>query len=525
MGGITLADNPPDDPEGRFLLPNGLYNTSLIKDLNLLNFASSQSSASAAATAVSAFSTSDLTTNVQTVGSAPTFSISDYLVPALQTKVWEDWQASDDFIAFDPQTFSSDISAFQLGLDDLIGNSPIWEDGTIPEDQAYDELVFDLPSTAFDTPTTVNVADLIVGPHSMSSSAAVSPLDLAMSNDSTYQELALANLYGFNDVSEASDSEFGSDSDEDDSEDDGVEEEQLDRDEAEKSTPQVPNEPILIAPPMTTESMATDVTIEDAVDEDIVISVPTIKLEDPNKRRMEEALAARIKNDLGDEHIEGLFNILKGPVADQENGDENEEMEVNLSILDEATLVEVYQYVESCCMQTMGSLIAAEKRERAAEMEALERQRQMMQQRAFADRTPELSPSHSCASSNPPSPPHPSSHPSSPSKNPRSSNSSHKKRHGNNASSVMVANHEIGDHLEQETLWTVTAGHPYKSTTGRRKRSNTSSRSKIQKDVQYCQQPQSYATGEAVILRAADNVDQSNEMEYGEDAEIDIVGI
>ncbi|KAF9355060.1 hypothetical protein BGX26_007023 [Mortierella sp. AD094] len=514
---ITLADNPPDDPEGRFLHP------SLIKDLNLLNFASSQSS-------TSAFSAIDMSVNAQTNSSvAPTFSISDFLVPALQTKVWDDWQSADDFTAFDPQTFSSDISAlpFQLGLEGLIGNSSIWENSAIPEDQAYDELVFDLAPTAFDVPATVNVADLIVGPNSMASSTAVSPLDLAMSNDSTYQDLALANLYGFNDASEAFDSESDSDFDDDEGsseedEDENEDEVKLDLQEITKITQEVVEESTVVVaepPSMTAESMATDVAVTvEAVPEEDAVVMSSIKPEDPNKRRMEEALATRINNDLGPEHMAGLFKILKGPSADQENEDEDEEMEVDLSSLDEATLVEVYQYVESCCMQTMGSIIAAEQRERAAEME-----RQILQ-RAYAERTPELSPSHSCASSNPPSPPHPSSHPPSPSKSHRSSHGSHKKRHRAN-SSVMMANLEMGDHLEQDSLWTSTASHPYKSS-GRRKRSNTGTRTKMQKDVQYQhQQLQGYAAGEAVILRAADDSDQSNEMEYSEDAEIDIVGI
>ncbi|KAF9998704.1 hypothetical protein BGZ80_003361 [Entomortierella chlamydospora] len=455
---------------------------------------------------------------------APTFSISDFLVPALQTKVWEDWQSADDFTTFDPQTFSSDVSVlpFQLDLEGFIGNSSIWENDAIPEEQAYDELVFDLAPTAFDVPATVNVADLIVGPNSMASSAAVSPLDLAMSNDSTYQDLALANLYGFNDASEAFDSESDSDSEDEDSEEDDDQNEdevKLDLQEIAKVAQEVVEEPTVVAvepPSMAAESMGT-ITVEVVSEEDAVVMSST-KPEDPNKRRMEEVLATRINNDLGPEHMAGLFKILKGTSADQENEDEDEEMEVDLSSLDEATLVEVYQYVESCCMQTMGFIIAAEQRERAAELE-----RQMLQ-RAYAERTPELSPSHSCASSNPPSPPHPSSHPPSPSKSHRSSHGSHKKRHGAIPYATM-ANFEMGDHLEQDSLWTSTASHPYKSS-GRRKRSNTGTRTKMQKDVQYQhQQLQGYATGEAVVLRAADDSDQSNEMEYGEDAEIDIVGI
>lgn len=98
---ITLADNPPDDPEGSYALPNGLYNPSLLKDLTLLNFGSTQPAVTAVNTV--AVESAALGTNGSNDGSsagtvtAPTFSISDFLVPALHTKVWDDWQAADDF--------------------------------------------------------------------------------------------------------------------------------------------------------------------------------------------------------------------------------------------------------------------------------------------------------------------------------------------------------------------------------------------------------------------------------------------
>ncbi|KAF9939730.1 hypothetical protein BGZ67_008962 [Mortierella alpina] len=85
--------------------------------------------------------------------------------------------------------------------------------------------------------------------------------------------------------------------------------------------------------------------------------------EDPNKHRMEEPLVARISNDLGSEHLAGLFEILKDS-GGQSALDEDEEMEVDLPSLDETTLVEAYQYVETCSMQPLGSILATEKQRR-----------------------------------------------------------------------------------------------------------------------------------------------------------------
>ncbi|KAF9299136.1 hypothetical protein BGZ91_010026, partial [Linnemannia elongata] len=34
-------------------------------------------------------------TDATSTQAAPTFSISDFLVPGLQTKVWDDWQGAD----------------------------------------------------------------------------------------------------------------------------------------------------------------------------------------------------------------------------------------------------------------------------------------------------------------------------------------------------------------------------------------------------------------------------------------------
>ncbi|KAF8938519.1 hypothetical protein EDD21DRAFT_412913 [Dissophora ornata] len=522
---LTIADNPPDDPEGSYALRNGLYNTSLLKDLNLLNFAGSQ-----IPTAIATAGTTSNTNGAIDASAQPIFSISDYLVPSLQTKVWEDWQAADDFTAFDPQTFSSDLSAlpFQLGMDGLIGNTTIWENDLVPADQAYDEFVFDLSPSAFETPATVNVADLIVGPNSMASS--VSPFELVMPNDSTYQDLALASFYGFNGPSTDSYSESGSDSD--DAEDSDESEDDVDGDDVIEET-KISSE----AAPLAVVAEVTPIEADpDAVGQEDAEALPVRKPDDPNKRRMEESLAARISNDLGPEHTPGLIRILKGLTADQEDEDEGDDVEVDLSCLDETMLVEVYQYVETCCMQTMGSILAAEQRERAAkaaEMEALARQR-----------TPELSPSHSYTSSSSSSPSHPSSLPTSPSKGRRLSNANRKRNGGgiHHGPLTMPFQHETSaDDLEQDASWSATAAvtHPYK---GRRKRSSTGASRKMQKDIvqQYQQQPQQQhqndhpqrhyqvavaatTVEEAAELRAAGGDD--NEMELGEDAEIDVVGI
>ncbi|KAF9437901.1 hypothetical protein BGZ76_010612 [Entomortierella beljakovae] len=504
-------DNPPDEPEGRFLLPNGLCNSSLIKDLNLLNFGSTSTPSS------STFDIDDISIHSQSTGSTTQpFSLSEYLVP-LQTKVWgEDWEVTDDFTAFDTQTFSDNNALpFQLSFDSFIGNSPIWENDVIPADQAYDELVFDLAPSAFDSPTTVNVADLIVGPNSMASSTVVSPSDLAMTNDNTYHDIALASYYGFN-ASEISNSEDELESDDENDEEEDDEDEQVDDNENRDEDVEVIlggvehigrengsiNEmdlaiPLSVVPePINIKTDSVDVAQEE-------VAAPVSKLtEDPNKRRMEEDLAARINNDLGPEHMEGLIEILmRGSAADNEVQDMDE---MDLSSLDEATLVEVYHYLESCCIQTVGLVIAAEQREQA--------ECQMMQA-AYFDRTPALSPTHSSSSSSSPSPPHPSSIPATPSKSGRS-----KKRH------------EAEHQTEQDNIWTAAVNHPYKSS-ARRKRSNTTSRSKAQKDGQHQQYhhsshlSQGVSNCEPVILRAAGDDSQNNDMDYGEDAEIDIVGI
>ncbi|KAF9272149.1 hypothetical protein BGZ88_005135, partial [Linnemannia elongata] len=384
--------------------------------------------------------------------------------------------------AFETQDFSSDLNGnpFQFGLDGLMGNAPIWDNNAIPADQAYDEFVFDLAPSAFETPATVNVADLI--------------------------RLTLANLYGFTDPTTGSDSSSDSEVDEDASDD-------SDLDEIAK---------------VATAPTAVDAQSTAPIVQQPMAPVPAaIKREDPNKRRMEEALVARINNDLGPEHMAGLFKILKGSSDQDVENDEDEEMEVDLSSLDETTLVQVYQYVETCCMQTMRSILAAEERERAAvaaaaEAEAAERQRQ----RYYAERTPELSPSHSSASSSSPSPPHPSS--GSVTKSRRGTYN--KKR--NPVQSTSLAMYQAADDLEQDALWT--AGHASKA---RRRRATLGSSTgvgggstdkgrRIQKDMVQQQQlmMQQQQSMEHVVVLRATAADDDDEMEFGEDAEIDVVG-
>lgn len=427
--------------------------------------------------------------------------------------------------AFDTQDFSSDLNGnpFQFGLDGLMGNTPNWDSSAIPADQAYDEFVFDLAPSAFETPATVNVADLIVGPNSSASSAsAVSPMDLSMPSVDMYQNLALANLYGFTDPTTGSDS--GSDSE--------VDEDASDSDQDENAN--------VAAATMAVPQPAVDTQSTAPIVQQPMAPLPTaIKREDPNKRRMEEALVARINNDLGPEHMAGLFKILNGSSDQDAENDEDEEMEVDLSSLDETTLVQVYQYVETCCMQTMRSILAAEERERAAvaaakaaaaaaaataaaEADAMERQRQ----RYYAERTPELSPGHSSASSSSPSPPHPSS--GSATKGRRGTYN--KKR--SPVQSASLAMYQAADDLEQDALWT--AGHASKA---RRRRATLGSSTgvggggtdkgrRIQKDMVQQQQlmmQQQQSMENVVVLRATAAADD-DEMEYGEDAEIDVVG-
>lgn len=443
---------------------------------------------------------------------------------------------------------SSDINdlSLQLGLDDLMGNTPIWENTAVPEDQAYDEFVFDLTPSHFETPATVNVADLIVGSHSMAATTSVSPLELTMANSSAYdQDLALANLYGFNEPSTGSDSDSGSESEESDDAEDSDEDEDGDS----------CIEMAKVVREVGTASTAAKVIPKDVkpvsvvqpqidLDATAAAIAPVSTPEDPNKRRMEEALAARISNDLGPEHMAGLFKLLKGTTDEQNEDEDDEEVEVDLSCLDETVLVQVYQYVEACCMQTMGSILAAEKRERAVRAAAVAAAAEADLLRRAHQRMPELLPSHSYASSSS------SPQPATPSKTGRRSSGgggSHKKRHGNSAqesAATIYLRHQETDAVEQaaqNTAWS--SGHPYKARwkragavaggVGGRKTHKDGQTHVPHHPSQRIHQDQvstgvmdhslSGAAVEAVVLRAAgQNVD---EMECGEDAEIDVVGI
>ncbi|KAF8984429.1 hypothetical protein BGZ46_008085 [Entomortierella lignicola] len=511
MGGITLVDTPVESENPSSILKN----LSHVEALNQL------------ALDASALIGQNLS-QPQNQSNFGSFSISDFLVPGLQSKAWEDWQVADELNPFatgvDSQDFSNDLAAlpFQFGLDGM------WDTTTtttatsgLPSDQAYDEFVFDLAPSNFASPETVNVADLIVGPNSMAPS--VSPQELAMSsipfNYNNYQDLALASLYGFTEQDSAiSDSDLGSDlsqvdsSSDDDDEDEDEEEDEEDEDETEE-------------PEQTLGEIESDKSEENLVDivegvvnqdqflaEDLSAAIaksltattisepPKLQqlVQDPNKRLMEETLVARINNDLGPEHMAGLFKILKGSDVDD---DEEEEMEVDLARLDEATLVEVYQYVETCCMQTIKSIFIAEdqERKRAAKVqqEALER--------SSYYRTPELSPSHSYSSASP-SPSHPSSY------NVNGYVSGNNKKRSATASTACTNYHERSGIEEQtEALW-MTAQHKSK----RKRMTNnspvcmggggTGKGRRIQKPFEQVQE------------------DQDEEYEIGEDDEIDVVG-
>lgn len=97
---ITLADSPPDDPEGSLALPNGLYNPTLLKDLAWLNYATSVPAGNGLTATSAVSNAADIASEAQTTNAGPSFCISDFLVPGLQTKVWEDWQSADDMNDF-----------------------------------------------------------------------------------------------------------------------------------------------------------------------------------------------------------------------------------------------------------------------------------------------------------------------------------------------------------------------------------------------------------------------------------------
>ncbi|KAF9156165.1 hypothetical protein DFQ26_009450, partial [Actinomortierella ambigua] len=259
-----------------------------------------------------------LDTGANNAGGSNGFSIADFLVPGLQTMTWDDWRsAGDDLsnqsdIAFGVQDFTSDLNAMalQTGFESLLGNTIVWQQADLqglPVEQAYDEPVFDLSSSSFEQPTTVNTADLIAGPNTM---PAVSLLDLALRAKEDEDE------------DEEGDEEDGSD-------DDGskqiahLQDRQFQED---LSTAMAMS---LAEANVTTLSSSSPRVLSPATTTDPVTMMarPMLGRGDSNKHRLEEQLAARISNDLGPEHMVGLFTILKGG-AGEEDKEEDEDEEV-----------------------------------------------------------------------------------------------------------------------------------------------------------------------------------------------------
>ncbi|KAF9089068.1 hypothetical protein BGX29_012244 [Mortierella sp. GBA35] len=492
------------------------------------------------------------------VPSAGSFSISDFLVPGLQTKTWEDWQVADELNPFavtaDAQIYSANLAPmpFQFGLDGMMMGDATWDTATVaaaaaagglPLDMVYDEFVFDLSSSHFSTPATVNVADLIVGPDSMASSTVVSPRDLEMpfSHDA-FEDLALADFYGFTERddtgifdtdsgSDLSDADSFSDDDDDDESDDDDDDDEIEE-EVEELTINKNDDLAPVSESVVELEDATNTLALSVVDvPEFAVQQTRIVTEDPNKRRMEEALVARINNDLGSEHMAGLFKILRGGEA--EDDDEDDELEVDLSRLDETTLVELYQYVETCCMQTLGSILAAEKEEQerkkkeaaaatlAAARKAQQEQEALEYARALEMRTtPELSPSRSSSSpSVSPSPPH---HQSSYSAT-ECGSSNNKKRSATNSTSCTYKYERNDVEKQAEALW-MNSQHKSK-----RKRMNNNSPvcmggggtgkgQRIKKSMMEQEEQQQLQQLQQQQLQ-----DEDCE-EIGEDDEIDIVG-
>ncbi|KAG0318708.1 hypothetical protein BGZ99_005495 [Dissophora globulifera] len=509
MGGVTLAD-PSFEPESR--LVNTKTHISPTEALNQL--------------AIDASALSAQTPQSQHPVSNGSFSISDFLVSGLQSKAWEDWQVADELNPFasDPSDLqSADLSAlpFQFTLEDML-SSTMWDTASmaaagLPADQAYDEYVFDLAPSHFATPATVNIADLLVGPNSAAPS--VSPLDLAMpimpANYNNYQDLALANLYGFTEEDSAAfDSDLGSDLSDASSDDEEDDDEDSEDDEEDKAGQDVGTMPAL------TEQRTTDFVTD--VDEELnaVVTMSRVTnqspglctvttsvasqqpaIADPNKRRMEEALVARINNDLGPEHMPGLFKILMGAngAADQE--DDDDEMEVDLSCLDETTLVELYQYVETCCMRTLGSILAAAEEQERCRVAAANAERSF-----YEARTPELSPSHSSSSSSSPSPSHPSSFGTG------VGSSNNKKRSATASTSCTNYYERNGVEEQTEARW-MAAQHKSK-------------RKRVVNNSAVCMGGGGTGKGQRIQASTEElHADEYEDSEIGEDDEIDIVGI
>lgn len=542
MGAITLVDTPTEI-EGSF---SNLKNLSQAEVLHRL-----------------ALDANNLASQglIQQAPATGSFSISDFLVPGLQTKTWEDWQVADELNPFastaDVQTYSANLvpMPFQFGLDGVMIGDATWDSATaaaagLPSDMAYDEFVFDLSPSHFSTPATINVADLIVGPDSGASSTVVSPRDLQMplSHD-TYEDLALADFYGFTEQDDTCifDSDSGSDlsdidsfSDDDNEDDDDENDDDHDDKSHESATISTMNSDLTPA----SESV---VELEDATGTlalsaanvpEFAAQQTRVAKEDPNKRRMEEALVARINNDLGPEHMSGLFNILRGGDAEEE--DEDEELEVDLSRLDETTLVQLYQYVETCCMQTLGSILAAEKEEQArqkkeaaaaataAALAAAKKAQQEQDALKYAHTlemrsTPELSPSHSSSSSSPstsPSSPHQSSYSAT-----ECGSSNNKKRSTTNSTSCTYKYERNDVEKQAEALWMNTQ---HKS---KRKRmtnnspvcmggGGTGKGQRIKKSMMMDQEEQQLQ----LQLQLQQQQQDGESDEIGEDDEIDIVG-
>lgn len=541
MGAITLVDTPTEI-EGSF---SNLKNLSQAEVLHRL-----------------ALDANNLASQglIQQAPASGSFSISDFLVPGLQTKTWEDWQVADELNPFattaDAQTYSANLvpMPFQFGLDGVMMGDATWDAATaaaaagLPSDMAYDEFVFDLSPSHFSTPATINVADLIVGPDSAASSTVVSPRDLQMplSHD-TYEDLALADFYGFTEQDDTCifDSDSGSDlsdvdsfSDDDDEDDDENEDDDDDDDMThEVATISTKNSDLTLVSEWVVglEDATSTLALSAANVSEFATQQTRVAKEDPNKRRMEEALVARINNDLGPEHMSGLFKILRG--GDAEDEDEDEELEVDLSRLDETTLVQLYQYVETCCMQTLGSILAAEKEEQArqkkeaaaaaaalaAAKKAQQEQEALKYTRTLEMRsTPELSPSHSSSSSSlstSPSPPHQSSYSAI-----ECGSSNNKKRSATNSTSCTYKYERNDVEKQAEALWMNTQ---HKS---KRKRmtnnspvcmggGGTGKGQRIKKSMMMDQEEQQLQ----LQLQLQQQQDEESD-EIGEDDEIDIVG-
>ncbi|KAF9155204.1 hypothetical protein BG015_010694 [Linnemannia schmuckeri] len=498
---------------------------------------------------------------IQQAPATGSFSISDFLVPGLQTKTWEDWQVADELNPFattaDAQNYSVNLvpMPFQFGLDGVMMGEATWDTataaaaGSLPSDMAYDEFVFDLSPSHFSTPATINVADLIVGPDSSASSTVISPSDLQMpfSHD-TYEDLALANFYGFTEQDDScifdSDSgsdlsdvdSFSDDDDEDDDENDDDDDDKVD----EMTTTSSKNSGLapISESVVELEDATNTLALSSATVPEFAAQQTRVAKEDPNKRRMEEALVARINNDLGPEHMSGLFKILRG--GDAEDDDEDEELEVDLSRLDETTLVQLYQYVETCCMQTLGSILAAEKEEQerqkkeavvaalAAAKKAQQEQEALEYARALEMRsTPELSPSHSFSSSSPsvsPSPPHQSSYSAT-----ECGSSNNKKRSATNSTSCTYKYERNDVEKQAEALWMNTQ---HKS---KRKRmtnnspvcmggGGTGKGQRLKKSMMMDQEEQQLQLQLQLQQQQQQQQQDEENDEIGEDDEIDIVG-